>query len=97
MQLGNERGAKTDSSANEREYGLKIFYRHCKFGNSNLQNSSDSVILAEKHDDCLECLTVPNLGDNATHGGAYLAKPDSAKSESAVQERAKPYFAKPGN
>ena len=30
-------------------------------------------------------------------GGAYLAKPDSAKSESAVQERAKPYFAKPGN
>ena len=31
-----------------------------------------------------------------TNGGAYLAKPDSAKSESAVQERAKPYFAKPG-
>ena len=30
-------------------------------------------------------------------GGAYLAKPDSAKSESAVQERAKPYLAKPGN
>ena len=30
-------------------------------------------------------------------GGAYLAKPDSAKSETAVQERAKPYFAKPGN
>ena len=30
-------------------------------------------------------------------GGAYLAKPDSAKSETAVQELAKPYFAKPGN
>ena len=30
-------------------------------------------------------------------GGAYLAKPDSAKSESAVQERAKPYLAKPVN
>ena len=28
-------------------------------------------------------------------GGAYLAKSDSAKSETAVQERAKPYFAKP--
>ena len=30
-------------------------------------------------------------------GGAYLAKPDSAKSETAVQEIAKSYFAKPGN
>ena len=35
--------------------------------------------------------------DGSLCGGAYLAKPDSAKSESAVQERAKPYFAKPGN
>ena len=27
----------------------------------------------------------------------YLANSDSAKPESAVQESAKPYFAKPGN
>ena len=33
----------------------------------------------------------------ANAGGAYLAKSDSAKSETAVQERAKPYFGKPGN
>ena len=37
------------------------------------------------------------LAGISQYGGAYLAKPDSAKSESAVQERAKPYFAKPGN
>ena len=30
-------------------------------------------------------------------GGAYLAKSESAKPESAIQETAKPYFAKPGN
>ena len=31
------------------------------------------------------------------NGGLYLAKPYSAKSESAVQESGKPYFAQPGN
>ena len=30
-------------------------------------------------------------------GGAYLAKPYSAKLETAVQETAKPYFTKTGN
>ena len=28
-------------------------------------------------------------------GGTYFSKSDSAKSETAVQERGKPYFAKP--
>ena len=30
-------------------------------------------------------------------GDMQLAKPHFAKSESAIQESAKPYFAKPGN
>ena len=35
------------------------------------------------------------LAGDVSPGGAYLAKSDSAKSETAVQGRAKPYFAKP--
>ena len=42
------------------------------------------------------CLGSPTIHPIAPLlGGAYLAKSDSAKSETAVQERAKPYFAKP--
>ena len=37
------------------------------------------------------------LNDVLLGGGLYLAKPYSAKSESAVQESGKPYFAQPGN
>ena len=41
--------------------------------------------------------SLPSSGLRERDGGAYLAKSDSAKSESAIQERAKPYLAKPGN
>ena len=45
---------------------------------------------------CVEIRASPRL---CTHmaGRLYLAKPYSAKSESAVQESGKPYFAQPGN
>ena len=52
--------------------------------------------LFEQHSYCVLRGRGP-LYKRRLYGGAYLAKPDSAKSETAVQERAKPYFAKPGN
>ena len=40
----------------------------------------------------------PNdLDSDLARGDAHLAKPHFAKSESAIQESAEPYFAKPGN
>ena len=39
----------------------------------------------------------PTTGANDKDGDAHLAKPHFAKSESAIQVKAKPYLAKPGN
>ena len=72
-------------------------------GGLDTQTDSAKVIAETKQSSANEnhylqsnpcCVTVERCPVN---GGAYLAKPHSAKPYSAVQESDKPYFAKPGN
>ena len=78
--------------------GLSHSQRHARSNNINTLafRGGTEEKLTDRQTSAL-FIDVSKFAYKSCIGRLYLAKPYSAKSESAVQESGKPYFAKPGN